>query len=106
LRRHWKLRHRAWNTDGIVDRRRNRGADGGDAAFAGALDAERIERRDTSGRGVSCTASAAIRSRRLSRIISCPHMTAASAAPTPLLSRSSILIMFVNCLLTDKLIVA
>ena len=45
LRRDRKLAHRAGNADGVVDRRRDRGADAGDAAFAGALDAERIERR-------------------------------------------------------------
>ena len=45
LRRDRKLAHRAGNADGVVDRRGDRGADAGDAAFAGALDAERIERR-------------------------------------------------------------
>jgi hypothetical protein len=32
------------------------------------------------------------------------HVATASASPTPLLSRDAILIMFFNCLLTDKMI--
>ena len=44
LRRHRQLRDRAGDADGVVDRGGDRGADRVDAAFARALEAERIER--------------------------------------------------------------
>src|SRR5437870_10992093 len=44
LRRDRQLRDRARNTDGVIDGRRDRRADPGDAALARALDAERVQR--------------------------------------------------------------
>ena len=53
LRRDRDLRYRARHADGVIDGRRDRGADARDAALASTLDAERSS---TSGMGVSCMA--------------------------------------------------
>jgi len=45
LRRDRKPTHRAGNADSVVDGGCDRRTDRGDAAFAGALDAERVQRR-------------------------------------------------------------